>query len=93
MALNVESDVKPPSSNTTCALVELMISVFFYTPVERQDVLWNGPVRPSTIPCESDILKIACRIDFTFWYGLNTTKTWDAIVWGILWTKMAATAV
>ena len=30
MALNVESDVKPPSSNTTCALVELMISVFLY---------------------------------------------------------------
>ena len=51
----------------------------FYTPVERQDVLWNGPVRqavrPSTIAWESDILKTPCRIDFTFWYGLNTTKT------------------
>ena len=36
-------------------------------------------VRLSTIACERDILKIACRIDFTFWYGLNTTKTSDAI--------------
>ena len=38
----------------------------FYTPV----VLWNRPVcpsvRPSTIACERDILKTACRIDFTF---------------------------
>ena len=50
----------------------------FYTPVERRDVLWNGPVRlsvrpsvrpsvcPSTIACERDILKTACGIDFTF---------------------------
>ena len=36
-------------------------------------------VRPSTIACERDILKTACRIDFTFWDGLNTTKTSDAI--------------
>ena len=32
-------------------------------------------VRLSTIACERDILKTACRIDFTFWYGLNTTNT------------------
>ena len=51
----------------------------FYTPVERRDVLWNGPVRlsgrlsvrpshvrPFTIACERDILKTACQIDFTF---------------------------
>ena len=70
----------------------------FYTPVERRDVLWNRPVRPSvrpsTIACERDILKTACRIDFTFWYGLNTTKTSDAIDLGHSTnTKMAATAV
>ena len=35
----------------------------FYTPVERRDVLWNRPVR---LFCERDILKTACRIDFTF---------------------------
>ena len=47
---------------------------FFYTPINRRDVLWNGPVRPSVclsvrpfkIACERDILKTACRIDFTF---------------------------
>ena len=39
---------------------------FFYTPVERRDVLWNGPVRLSTIACESDILNTASQIDFTF---------------------------
>ena len=76
--------------------------VIFYTPVERRDVWWNRPVRlsvcpsvrPSTIACERDILKTACRIDFTFWYGLNTTKTSDAIDLGhSTKTKMAATAV
>ena len=36
-------------------------------------------VRPSTIACERDILKTACLIDFIFLYGLNTTKTLDAI--------------
>ena len=51
-------------------------------------------VRPSTIACERDILKTACRIDFTFWYGLNTTKTSDAIDLGhSTKTNMAATAV
>ena len=46
------------------------------------------------IGCERDILKIACRIDFTFWYGLNTIKTSDAIDLGhSTKTKMAATAV
>ena len=66
----------------------------FYTPVERRDVLWNRPVRPSTIACERDILKTACLIDFTFWYGINTTKTSDAIDLGhSTKTKMAATAV
>ena len=74
----------------------------FYTPVERRDVLWNRPVRPSvrlsvrpsTIACDRDILKTACRIDFTFWYGLNTTKTSDAIDLGhSTKSKMAATVV
>ena len=51
-------------------------------------------VHPSTIACERDILKTACRIDFTFWYVLNTTKTSDAIDLGhSMKTKMAATAV
>ena len=46
------------------------------------------------IACEHDILKTACQIDFTFWYGLNTTKTSDAIDLGhSTKTKMAATAV
>ena len=72
--------------------------IHFYTPVERQDILWNGPVRlsvrPSTIAFESDILKTAYRIDFTFNYGLNTTKTWDAIDLGhSTKIKMATTAV
>ena len=47
---------------------------YFYTPVERRDVFWYGPVRPSvclsvrpfTIACERDILKTACQIDFIF---------------------------
>ena len=39
-------------------------------------------VCPSTIACERDILKTACPIDFTFVYGLDTTKTSDAIDFG-----------
>ena len=83
-----------------------MIFPPFYTPVERRDVLWNGPVLPSvcpsvhpsvrsfTIACECDILKTACQIDFTLWYGLNTTKTSDTIDLGhSTKTKMTATAV
>ena len=51
-------------------------------------------VRLSTIACESDILKTACKIDFTFWYGLYTTKTLDFFYLGhSTITKMAATAV
>ena len=51
-------------------------------------------LRPSTIAYECDILKTACGIDFTFCYGLNTTKTSDAIDLGhTMKTKMAATAV
>ena len=39
-------------------------------------------------------LKTACRIDFTFWYGLNTTKTLDTLDLGhSTKTNMAATAV
>ena len=46
------------------------------------------------IVCERDKLKTACWIDFTFWYGLNTTKTTDAIDLGhSTKIKMAATAV
>ena len=46
------------------------------------------------ISCERDILKTACQIDFTFWYGLNIIKTSDAIDLGhSTKTKMAATAV
>ena len=54
-----------------------------------------GPfVRPSRIACERDILKTACQIDFTLWYGLNITQTSDAIDLGhSTKTKMAATAV
>ena len=51
-------------------------------------------VRPSTIACERDILKTACGIDFTFRYGLDTTKTSEDIDFGhSTKTKMAATAV
>ena len=51
-------------------------------------------VRPSTNACERDILKTACRIDFTFQYGLDTTKTSDAIDLGhSTKTKLATTAV
>ena len=85
---------------TTTKFVKIGVLPLFYTPVERQDVLWNRPVCvrpsvcPSTIACERDILKTACQIDFTFWYGLNTTKTSDAIDLGhSTKTKMAATAV
>ena len=49
---------------------------------------------PSTIACEREILKTTCVIDFIFGYGLNTTKTLDAIDLGhSTKTKMAATAV
>ena len=51
-------------------------------------------VRPSTIACEHEILKSAYLIDFVFWYGLNTTKTLDAIGFGhSTKIKMATTAV
>ena len=49
------------------------------------------------IACEHGRLKTVCRIDFTIWYGLNTTigtKALDAIDLGhFTKTKMAATAV
>ena len=46
------------------------------------------------IACEHDILRTACQIDITFWYGLNITKTSDAIDLGhSTKTKMAATTV
>ena len=56
---------------------------------------WPCPsIRPSTIACERDILKTACRIYFTFWYGLNTTMTSDTIDLGhSTKTKMVATAI
>ena len=100
--------MEPYSSNPPLRLKRRVIEIWpcsiwpltcaFYTPVERRDVLWNGPVRPSvgpsTIACERDILKTACGIDFTFWYDLTTTKTSDAIDLGhSTKTKMAATAV
>ena len=70
--------------------------------VERQDVLWNGPVRPSvhlsvhpsTIAFERDILKAAYLIYFIFWYGLDIIKNSDAIDLGhSTKIKMATTAV
>ena len=56
---------------------------------------WRLTLYPmSGIACERDSLKTACPIDFTFWYGLYTTKTSDAIDLGhSTKTKMAATAV
>ena len=64
----------------------------FVRPSVRHSV--RPSVHPSTIPCERDILKTACRIDYTFLLGLNTTKTSDAIDLGhSMKTKMAATAV
>ena len=72
----------------------------FYTPVDIRGTYYGMAlsvrlsVRPFTIACERDILKTACRIDFTFLYGLNTTKTLGAIDLGhSMKTKMAATAV
>ena len=64
----------------------------------KNGLFWNGPVRPSvrpsTIACERDILKTANQIDFTFWYGLNITKTSDTIDLGhSTKTKIASTAV
>ena len=42
--------------------------------------VWRLTLYPvQDIVCECGSLKTACRIDFTFWYGLNTTKTSDAI--------------
>ena len=57
--------------------------------------VWRITLNPmQDIACEYNILKNACRIDFTFWYGLNTTNTRDAIDLGhSTKTKMAATAV
>ena len=57
--------------------------------------VWRLALYPiQDISCERDILKTACQIDFTFWYGLNITKTSDAIDFGhSTKTKMAATAV
>ena len=57
--------------------------------------IWRLTLYPmQDIACERDILKIACQIDFTFWYGLNTNETWDASDFGhSTKTKMAAAAV
>ena len=52
------------------------------------------PTRMQDIVCECGSLKTACQIDFTIWYGINTTKTTDAIDLGhFSKIKMAATAV
>ena len=57
--------------------------------------VWRLTLYPmQDIVFECGRLKTACWIDFTFWYGLNTTKTSDAIDFGhSTKTKMAATAV
>ena len=57
--------------------------------------IWRLTLYPmQDIACEHKFFKTACQIDFTFWYGLNTTKTSDAIELGhSTKTKMAATAV
>ena len=57
--------------------------------------VWRLALYPlRDISCERDILKTACQIDFTFWYGLNITKTSDTMELGhSTKTKMAATAV
>ena len=57
--------------------------------------VWRFTLYPiQDIACECDILKNACQINFTFWYGLNTTKTSDIIDLGyFIKTKMATTSV
>ena len=57
--------------------------------------VWRLTLYPiQNITCECDILKTACRINFTFWYDLNTTKTSDVIDLGhSTKNKMATTAV
>ena len=47
--------------------------------------VWRLTLYPiQDMACGRDILKSACQIDFPFWYGLNTTKTSNALIWGIL---------
>ena len=57
--------------------------------------VWRLALYPmQDIVCELGNLKTACRIDFTFWYDLNTTETSDAIDLGhSTKIKMAVTAV
>ena len=57
--------------------------------------VWRLTLYPmKDIVCECGSLKTACWIDFTFWYGLNTTKTSDTIDLGhSTKIEMAATAV
>ena len=65
-----------------CWYLSYLMNDTFYTPVERRDVLWNRPVRlsvrPSTIACERNILKTACRID------LILLRPRTLLIWGIL---------
>ena len=77
-------------------IYSLIVFKFLYARQKTGCIMeWPCPsVRPPTIACERDILKTACRIDFTFLYGLNTTKTSDAIDLGhSTKTNMAATTV
>ena len=76
-----------------CQLISITETTFD-TPLESF-MEWPYPfVRPSTIAFERDILKTTGGIDFTFWFHLNTTKTWDAIDLGhSTKTKMAARAI
>ena len=77
----------------TITLWVILVEVrFFIRPSKDYGMALS--IRPFTIACEHDILKTTCQIDFTFWYGLDTTKTSDGIDLGhSTKTEMAATAV
>ena len=46
----------------------------FYTPVERRDVLWYGPVRPSVRPSVRPFVCLSVR-PFTIVFERNNLKT------------------
>ena len=80
--------------NTTTTLVAVDFGHSTKTKMAATAV-WRLTLYPiQNIACECGRLKTAFRIDFIFWFGLNTTNTSDAIDLGhSTKTKMAATAV
>ena len=86
------------TSHFDMALIPLRFGAFYWfvdSSLKINIAVWRLTWYPmQDIDCECHGLKTACQINFTFWYGLDTTKTSNAIGLGhSKKNKMAASEV